>query len=354
MLKGKILFICGSLNQTTMMHQISSYLNDYDQYFTPYYSDGVIKALSKTSFLDFSLLGGQFRKRTIDYLTVHNLKVDFEGKNNNYDLVFTCSDLIVPKNIRNKKVILIQEGMTDPENIFYYFVKKFKLPRWMASTSTTGLSDCYDKFCVASEGYRDLFISKGVNPDKIEVTGIPNFDNCIKYIKNDFPHKNYVLVATSDTRETFKLENRKKFIQKAVRIANGRQLIFKLHPNENVERATAEINTYAPGSVVFQKGNTEEMIANSDVLITRYSSVVYVGLALGKEVYSAFDIEELKRLQPVQNDGASAYSISMVARELLQEEKITVKETALSISKVRKKLNFIEKYKKRKRLVNIE
>ena len=31
------------------------------------------------------------------------------------------------------------------------------------------------KFCVASEGYRDLFISKGVKPEKIYVTGIPNF-----------------------------------------------------------------------------------------------------------------------------------------------------------------------------------
>ena len=94
-------------------------------------------------------------------------------------------------------------------------------------------------------------------------------------------------------RETYKYENRKKFIKRALKIANGRQLIFKLHPNELVERAKQEINLYAPGALVYSQGKTEEMIANCDILITRFSSVVYVGLALGKEVYSDFDLEML-------------------------------------------------------------
>lgn len=309
------------MNQTTMMHQISNHLSDYDSYFSPYYADGFVGKAAQTHLLDFSVLGGQFRERTIKYLKSNNLKLDFAGKLNEYDLVFTCSDLVVPKNILNKKVILVQEGMTDPENFIYYLVKGLGLPRWFASTSTTGLSDCYDKFCIASEGYRDLFISKGVKPEKIVVTGIPNFDNIKQYSNNNFPYKNFVLVATSDMRETYKYENRKKFIRKAVKIANGRQLIFKLHPNEFVERSTQEIYMYAPGSLVYSQGKTEEMIANCDVLITRYSSVVYVGLALGKEVYSEFDIDELKRLMPVQNNGTSSQNIAMVAEKLLDTEK---------------------------------
>ncbi|MGE5798404.1 MAG: hypothetical protein ACM34N_16580 [Ignavibacteria bacterium] len=346
MVKGKILLICGSLNQTTMMHNISEYLPEYDCYFTPYYADGFIRLLSFTRLLDFSLLGGQFRKRTIRYLVQNNLKIDFEGAENNYDLVITCSDLIVPKNIRKKKVILVQEGMTDPENIFYFIVKKFKLPRWLASTSTTGLSDAYEKFCVASEGYKELFIRKGVNPAKIEVTGIPNFDNCSEYLENDFQYKNFVLAATSDTRETYKYENRKKFILKAVRIANGRQLIFKLHPNEKVERAAQEINKYAPGALIYSSGNTEHMIANCDILITRFSSVVYVGLALGKEVYSEFNLEELKRLVPIQNAGTSALNISKIARRLLSEK--MVNPVSIEIKKPR--FDFFEKYKSKRRL----
>jgi hypothetical protein len=48
----------------------------------------------------------------------------------------------------------------------------------LAGTAATGLSDAYHAFCVASEGYRDFFIRKGARPEKIIITGIPNFDNC--------------------------------------------------------------------------------------------------------------------------------------------------------------------------------
>ena len=62
---------------------------------------------------------------------------------------------------------------------------------------------------------------------------------------NDFPYRDYVLVATSDRRETYNYENRKRFIQKANGIAAGRRIIFKFHPNENAERACREVERHA-------------------------------------------------------------------------------------------------------------
>jgi hypothetical protein len=321
MKKKKILYICGSYNQTTQMHKISSELPEYEAYFTPYYAEGYgyIKLLVKLGLLDFSILGGQAKENTLKYLRENNLNIDIEGKSDDYDLVFTCNDMLIPKNIRNKKIILVQEGMTDPEHIGFHLVKAFNLPRWIGGTATFGMSKAYEVLCVASEGYKNLFIKKGADQHTIEITGIPNFDDCEKFLHNNFNHKNYVLVATSDMRETYKYENRKKFILKAVEIANGRQLIFKLHPNENAERAIKEIEKYAPGSLVFHKEKIEPMIANCDALITRFSSVVYVGLALGKEVYSDFDVEELKQLVPIQNAGRSAFNIANIARRVLAE-----------------------------------
>jgi hypothetical protein len=314
-LKNKILFIGGSLNQTTMMHKISSYFDDCECYFTSFYADGMVDALAQKGLADFSILGGKFREQTENYLYTHKLNIDYKGKQNDYDLVFTCQDLIVPKNIRNKKLVLVQEGMTDPETIAYHLVKNLKLPRWLASTSTTGLSDAYDLFFVASEGYKELFISKGVNSSKIKVTGIPNFDNAAQYYKNDFPYRNFVLAATSDRRETLNYENRKLFIKKVLRIAGGRQVIFKLHPNENWDRAIKEINKYAPEALIYTNVNINHMIANCDVLITLYSSVVYIGIALGKEVHSDFEMEFLKKLAPIQNDGTSAREIAKISRQ---------------------------------------
>lgn len=313
------------------MHQIAMELPEYEHFFSPYYGDGILEIVRKAGLAEFAIVGNKHIQRCREYFKTNGLQEDFQGMRNNYDLVVTCSDLIVPRNIRDKKIVLVQEGMTDPENIFYYLVKALPfLPRWLASTSTTGLSDLYQYFCVASDGYRDLFIGKGANPKKIIVTGIPNFDNCKRSLDNSFPHKNYVLVCTSDTRETFKWENRKAFIQHAVRIAGDRKLIFKLHPNENAERATREITMHAPGALVYPTGNTEEMIANCDILITKWSSVVYIGIALGKEVYSNFDLAELKRLAPLQN-AAGARNIARVCNTILNAERSTATEISETI-----------------------
>jgi hypothetical protein len=317
-MKKKILFICGSRNQTTQMHQIAKELDhDYDCWFTPYYATGLEEFLRRMNLTEMSIMGSKMVVRCLQYLHACHLKVDYRGERNDYDLVFTCADLVIQENIVGKKIVLVQEGMTDPENLGFHLVKLFPfLPRWVGSTSTFSLSNAYEKLCVASEGYRALFIKKGIPPEKIVVTGIPNFDDCKKFLENRFPYKNYVLVCTSDSRETFKFENRKKIILNAVKVARGRKLIFKLHPNENIERATFEIAAWAPGALVFATGSAEEMVANCDVLITQYSSTVYVGLTLGKEVHSNFSLEELRRLAPVQN-GTAARNIANVARELL-------------------------------------
>jgi CDP-glycerol glycerophosphotransferase (TagB/SpsB family) len=126
-----------------------------------------------------------------------------------------------------------------------------------------------------------------------------------------------VFVATSDTRETYKYDNRKKFLQKTLRIAADRPLIFKLHPNENIERSTNEIRRLAPHALVFTDGNAHHMVANCDVLITQYSSLTFTGIALGKEVHAYFDIGMLRRLVPIQNGGISAKNIAEACRGYL-------------------------------------
>jgi hypothetical protein len=214
----------------------------------------------------------------------------------------------------------VQEGITDPENGLFELVRRFprKLPRWIVGTAATGLSGAYDRFCVASDGYRRHFVERGAPAERLVVTGIPNFDACHRFLRNDFPHHKYVLVCTSDVRETFRFDARKRFLKRAVDIASGRPLLFKLHPNENRERATREIRAVAPDALIFAEGPTDQMIANCDVLITQFSSVVFVGLALGKEVYSNHPRQLLERLLPLQN-GCAARNIAHVVRQLLQE-----------------------------------
>jgi len=319
-MRKRIFFICGSMNQTTQMHQVSEHLREYEHSFSPYYVHGFDEILRRLGLIEFTIAGNKLAGRCRRYLQDHGLLIDYRGKIGPYDLVVTCSDVYLQRNIRGNRIVLVQEGIIDPESIIFHLVMRLRfLPRWMADTGMTGLSDAYRAFCVASDGYRDFFIRKGVSPEKIVVTGIPNFDDCRRYCSNDFPYRHYVLVCTSSLRETFQSEDRKALIRRVVEIAGGRQIFFKLHPGENVERATREISQYAPGAMVFATGSAEEMIANCDVLITQFSSTAFVGLALGKETYSDFDMEEMRRLMPVQN-GSAAFNIANVCRRFLEED----------------------------------
>lgn len=313
----RVLYICGSPNQTTQMHQISSFLPEAEANFTPYYGGPILDFAKKARLCEFSIAGTKLTRRCLDYLEAHSLKLDIGGRRGPYDLVLTCSDVVVPDNILGVPIVLVQEGILDPNNVLGELVRKFPvLPRWIAGTSTTGMSRAYSRFCVASAGYKRYFVARGAPEERLVVTGIPNFDNCARHLTNDFPHRGYALVCTSDARETLKLDKRREFVDWAVEKAGGRPLIFKLHPNENLRRATRELKRWVPDALVFESGDTNAMIANAEVLITQYSTVVFVGLALGKECYSYHPMEELVDLVPEQN-GEAAKRIADVCRDLM-------------------------------------
>jgi len=328
-MRKKILFITGSMNQTSQMHQISMHLPEYDCWFSQFFTDiPFVNALVKyTPLLNNTIISGQFKANSENYLLNNKLKIDYQAKKNKYDLVVYCTDLHIPKRLRSSKLVWVQEGMTDKFTVTSRIIKALKLPTVLTgNTSLNGASNICDVYCAGSEGYKAQFARLGTDPEKIKVTGIPNYDNIRRHFDNDFPHKNYVMVATTDMRETFRYENRPAFIKKAVKIADGRRLLFKLHPNENVQRAEAEIKKYAPeGTLIFSSGNTNHMIANCSELITQYSTVVYVGLALGKKVHSYFNIEDLKSLAPIQNGGTSADNIANICRNILEPGAIEIK-----------------------------
>ncbi len=313
-----VLFIAGSLNQTRQMHAIANEIDGIDAYFTPFYVTGPLVALQKLGLLEMSIAGKQLAGVCLDYLREHDLAVDYGGNDRSYDLVVTCTDQFVPSNVRRRPMVLVQEGMLDPAGFLYraHRALPWLVPTWIAGTAATGQSQLFSRFCVASDGYRDLFVERGLEADKIVVTGIPNFDDCKKYYDNDYPHRGYVLVCTSDARETFKSDDRIGFIENAKAIAGDRRIVFKLHPNEKHDRATQEIHAIVPDAIVETAGRAEEMVANASELICQYSSLAFVGLALGKKVHSYFDIEELERLCPVQN-ASSARRIARVCRTVL-------------------------------------
>jgi hypothetical protein len=270
------------------MHQIANELKEQESFFTPY--------------------GENDRKETVNsllYISKNNLKIDWQGRLHSYDLVLKAPDLLLQKDVRYQKIVLVQEPIDDEKSVSRFLRRTLFTPR-----------SAYDQFCVASGGYRDLFISRGADPGKIMLTGLPNYDNYHQFLNNRSPHKNFVLVGTPNSSEILKPANRQKLIQKAIELARGRKVIVKLHSDENFYRSQQEIQKYAPDALVFLGGRTEEMIANCGILITTSLSEVYVGLAFGKAVYSNLNAAALQPRIPLQN-GQAARNIANICRDML-------------------------------------
>ena len=321
-----ILLICGTLNQTKAMIAIGNELADHNCYYTPFYCDGHLLRASQRGQLDFTVLAGPLRERTATYMRQSKLPVDDRGEARDYDLIVTCTDLILQDNIEDKRIVLVQEGLTEREGFLYWLVRHLGIPRVFANTAAFGLSDGYEVFCVASPGARALFRAKGVRDEKMIVTGIPNFDQVSAYLDNDFPYRDFVLICTSNARETFKYHDRMRFLRDAIKIAAGRPVLFKLHPAEQHDRARREIQSIAPDAVILADGNTEHMIANCTALVAQYSTVAFTAALLGKEVHSYIEPEFLRQALPIQNGGTSARNIAEVCRACFDSSPVEIEK----------------------------
>lgn len=324
MSRKKILCLGGSLNQTSQLHLISQYLStDHDIYFSQVFGDGFFyKFMAESGISDNTVLGknSSFNLKSLEYLKENNAKYDYRGNTLgiDYDLVIVSTDLVFPSSFKSKKTAWVQEGMIDPLKPSGKWIKRFHLPLYFTSdTSLNGTSNKADLYFAMSAGYKKYFNKHGTNANKILTTGVPNFDNIEELKHNDIELKDFVLVATSDIRELGGNEDRLDFIKQCLKIANGKKLIFKPHPNENINRAISEINMIAPNAEILTSKNLDFMIANCDTLITQFSSCVYLGLVLEKKVYSYFPIEELEANKPIQNKGTSAQIIAGILEKYL-------------------------------------
>lgn len=323
MAKKKIIFTIGSPNQTSQMHQISSFLkDDYDCWFTQFYPDYEFETWPlKWGLLENTIMSGHFKADADKYLRDHGLQNDYRAEKNTYDMAVFCSDLIVPRVFKNSKKVWVQEGMIDELTPWSKVVKASGIiPRYLAmGTALNGSSNLCDIYCVGSEGYANFFQKMGTDRSKMAITGIPNFDNIPQFVNNNFPHRDYVLIATSDIRECFRKDDRIGFLNKCKGIVAGRRVIFKLHPNEIRERAIGEIKSvFGEDALVYIDGDSNHMIANCQELITQFSTLVYVGIVLGKKVHSYFDLNELYRLVPEQNGATSARKIAEICHGYME------------------------------------
>ena len=210
--------------------RIAAELGEYEQVFTPYYGNRDFDFLKSIGALESSIGGRKLAQRCLDYLRDHRLPCEYGGMLGDFDLAVHCSDLVWPHNLDGKKVVLVQEGMTDPPSVLYPLVRRFRsLPGWLAGTSAFGLSDRYQRFCVASPGYADLLRARGCDPPRFLFTGIPHFDDWLRTAPT-LPSR--VVLCSPRTRANL-LPWTPPFLEDAAGVARARAgAAVQLHPNE--------------------------------------------------------------------------------------------------------------------------
>ncbi len=68
--------------------------------------------------MERTIAGHRLRQRCLDYLAEERLAVDLDGHRGGYDLVVTCSDVVVPKNVQGKPMLVVQEAFWTPTTTF--------------------------------------------------------------------------------------------------------------------------------------------------------------------------------------------------------------------------------------------
>ena len=103
----RALLIAGSLNQTTQLHAVAKHLRGFDVAFTPYYGTRLEETMRALGINEGTICGERRRGWTRDYLVAHGLPIDENGSRGGWDLVVTCSDLIVPDNVRSSPIVVV-------------------------------------------------------------------------------------------------------------------------------------------------------------------------------------------------------------------------------------------------------
>ncbi len=107
--RPRVFFVCGSLNQTSQLHAIARELPDWDARFSPYYGDGAVKFFCGLGLAEFSIGGHKLRRQSVEYLRDHRLELDIDSRSGGYDLHVTCSDVVIPKNLKGRPIVAVQE-----------------------------------------------------------------------------------------------------------------------------------------------------------------------------------------------------------------------------------------------------
>ena len=216
--------------------------------------------------------------RIIEYIELTNRIVDYEKP----DIIVVMDErsqfgktTVRACNLKGVPTLVLQHGIQEDEPIYG--------PTYA------------DKMSVYGEYARRILIKRGVNPDKIVITGCSQWDELVKgegISREEFcrqlgldKDKKIILLATHIGYQ--RDIGRKVLIGvlNAVRQFPGTQLLIRAHPGEPISTYRSIAKEVGAGDVVvFKKPHDFDSIRACDILITQYSTLGLEAMIAGKPV----------------------------------------------------------------------
>ena len=191
---------------------------------------------------------------------------------------------------RNKKLVFLHHGVLG----FKMFDKRYAANRHLM-----------DLFVVGSTLEREILIKQaGVAPNKVKVTGYPRYDSMtnsaspenlqISYLPT---HRNWLRVAANNFRQTefYKKVSELINLPELTSFLSDNNITFKVYLHAAMQEYTSQFKTENKQIRImgFSEDPPLDMICNSHLLITDYSSVSWDFLYLDKPVlFYRFDLDK--------------------------------------------------------------
>jgi len=192
-----------------------------------------------------------------------------------------------------------------------------------------------DKFAIYGELAKQLCLNHNIDSSKLVITGNPRYDELFK--RNIIPDKKNILISLSGIASTawstffstpMILKYEKMFKQVLKSLAKyEKNVTIKLHPTQDsIIDVKGIIKEILPNAKISKNGNTYDLIAQSDVIITPPSSVITEALILNKPVFlfkflegdSGIPYEKYNAVLATENED----QIDEKIRQILFDEKI--------------------------------
>jgi hypothetical protein len=170
-----------------------------DAWFTPYYSDHLHHlVLTKLGFVEPAINGYRRRGICADELNAQGLRSTSVPSGTSTTSGSVPTTRSSPRASRPLPGSWSRRASWSSPTAHVGLAAYPLMPRPLATHRHLRADQALHPFCVASEGYRKQFLAEGSSRRSWWSPAIPNFDDFARFSDNDFPHRGYVLVCTSD------------------------------------------------------------------------------------------------------------------------------------------------------------